>query len=328
MFVTSDIFDLGTIAATQRYSAFDWRENLLCGVALHGAQWRGYRADAAFFLESAELCGITAEMLYAGYTRPGDKRERQIKPSSFDKLARGALKAAAAAHAVHLFGLRDVAGSRTGTIHFGGESSSRPRQRLGGSSPSELRPFGLEFRFPAAERPLEVAASLLRRAATELGVEYGYQYLRDEYAFPSGYPWGMANLLDPGRRLYDIDSGEIGDWGRYLREGRHWAEGFPLLRDLYQLNLISERHTSVPLPELGCLDQWITAQTGRGSLEDIGNGRLLWTLTDQELFNARPILDQAGALKSCNVRVYRDLPPPANVRPPRGPFEVFQGHAT
>jgi hypothetical protein len=82
-----------------------------------------------------------------------------------------------------------------------------------------------------------------------------------------------------------------------------------MLRDLFEVNLVSERHTSVRIDGLGYLADWIGALPGRGNLEEIGRGRGLWTLTSAEISNIRPLLNEAGLLFSCPERVYRDLTP-------------------
>jgi len=105
---------------------------------------------------------------------------------------------------------------------------------------------------------------------------------------------------------------------------RMWSPGQPSFRDLFQVNLISERHTREPIGSLGYLTEWIAAKPGRGQLQDVGAGRLLWSLTDAEMYDIRPLLDEAGLLMSCRDRVYRDLPyashriaQPASTPPPR-----------
>jgi hypothetical protein len=64
---------------------------------------------------------------------------------------------------------------------------------------------------------------------------------------------------------------------------------------------------------LGYLLDWIRAQPERGRLEDLGEGRWLWSLTDREMVEVRPQLNAAGVLYSCTERVYRDLPEGAAV---------------
>jgi hypothetical protein len=112
------------------------------------------------------------------------------------------------------------------------------------------------------------------------------------------------------------DAGEIGGWARFAGDGKLWSGEWPLLRDLFQVNLLSERHTSTPVEGLGLLTEWIISQLGRGRLEDVGQGRVLWILTDAEMFYVRPLLNRAGLLLSCRDRVYRDLPSGTANSPP------------
>jgi hypothetical protein len=321
MFVTSDIFDLNAIA---RFQCFEWRENLLCGIAVHGTTWRGYQAAAAFVLEAARRRGLLAEMKYASYTRPNDKREHFIKPSSFERLARGELSGAKDAQGIFLKGVRAAAGSRRGYVDFGGSINGRPRRKRTSRGPVQIaaypyQAFDGEFSFPIDEHPRESASELLWLAADMLDAEYGYYYVRDDLAGPGLYCWGLGPSLDAGD-LNHTESREIGQWRDFVREGRLWTEGFPLLRDLFEVNLISERHTSVRIEGLGYLRDWIEAQRGRGRLKDLGRGRLLWTLSDQEMFDVRPVLNAAGLLKSCRDRIYRDLHPGTGVKPYAAPW--------
>src|SRR5271163_3787735 len=55
MFVTSDLFDLERIG---RFRGFEWRENLVGGVVVHGTNWLGYEAAATYLLEAAKRCGV------------------------------------------------------------------------------------------------------------------------------------------------------------------------------------------------------------------------------------------------------------------------------
>ena len=92
MYVTSDIYDLKRIS---RFRKFDWRENLVGGVAVHGTHWRGYQAGARFLLEATQRCGIPIDSMgYASYSRPGEERTHSIKAKSFEKLVRGELAGA------------------------------------------------------------------------------------------------------------------------------------------------------------------------------------------------------------------------------------------
>lgn len=308
MFVTSDIFDLKRIG---RYRDFDWQENLLCGVVAHASQWRSCEADAQFLLESATRCGLVKEMKYAGYTCVGEDRTRPIKPKSFERLACGELAGAKNKGVGALFrGERTAVGSQNGDIVFGGEAGSmRIRRGPHGPIPVAGPPwqFHADFLFPLNEHPVKTARDLFQIAVDILDVEYGYYFVSDDLCFPSVYPYGIGPSLDFSELARDT-SVEIDRWANFVSEGRLWSAKWPLFRDLYEMNLISERHTSTAIDGLGYLTDWISAQAGRGQLDDLGKGRLLWILTDAEIVEVRPILNRAGLLLSCRDRVYRDLP--------------------
>ncbi len=306
MFVTSDIFDLKAIG---RFRGVDWREHLLSGVEVHGTHWPDYPTGARFLLEAAKRCGLVDEMRWAGYNRPESWRTKPLSPKSFERLIRRELSGAKEAESVLLTGIRSVAGTETGAINFGGEAGSiRARRGPTGPIPVPGPPwrFSADFVFPLDEDPAQVANDLFRLAVDILGAEYGYHFVRDEMCNPSTYCHGIVAPLDY-KALSDRDGQEISDWADFVSDGRLWSGPWPLLRDLFQVNLLSERHMT-PIEGLGRLTEWVPAQPGRGRLEAIGLGRWVWTLTDAEMIAVRPLLNQAGLLHSCHDRVYRDLP--------------------
>jgi hypothetical protein len=310
MFVTSDVFDLARIA---RFRRVPWRENLLCGVAIHGTEARGPQAAARWLLEATRQCGLVGEMEYAGYDRLGERRTRPIKVASFERLARGELQGARHAAGLLLRGERDVSGSERGSLLIGGETSESPRRRRGLQGTEMIanypyRAFDADFCFPTGDWPRDTASELLRGSVELMDAEYGYCFVMDDMCGPTGYSWGIAAPLDWSRSTM-AQTDEVSAWREFVAEGRLWTGKWPLLRDLFEVNLISERHTSAPIDGFGYLTDWIRAQPGRGALEAIGRGRLLWTLTSAEMFNARPLLNDAGLLFSCRERVYRDLTP-------------------
>ena len=314
MFVTSDTIDLKRIG---RYRKFDWRENLLGGVAVLGTEWRGYQAGARFLFEAAKCCGVLDEMEYAGYDRPGDRRTRSILPKSFERLARGELAGAKSADSVLLRGTRAVVGAEMGAVLFGGDASGSERWMGGptGALPVPnypYRAFQANFVFPLSKHSVQKASALFQLSADILGVEYGYFFVRDEACAPWLYAQGMGTGLDHGA-FNRAESDEIGQWGLFVSEGRNWTGNWPVFRDLFEVNLLSARHTSTPVEGLGYLHEWVSAQAGRGRLEEVGQGRLLWILSDAEIVHVRPILNEAGLLFTCRERVYRDLPEGAAV---------------
>lgn len=309
MFVTSDTIDLSRIG---RFREFNWRENLLGGVEVLGTEWRGYQAGASFLIEAAKCCGVINEMEYAGYNRPGDRRTRSILPKSFERLTRGELAGAKSAVSVLLRGTRAVAGAEMGTILFGGDASGSERWMRGptGALPVPnypYRAFQADFVFPLSEHSVEAASELFQLSVDILGAEYGYFFVRDQACAPWLYAQGMGTGLDHGA-FNRAESDEIGQWGLCVSEGGNWTGKRPVFRDLFQVNLISARHTSAPIEGLGYLHEWIAAQAGRGRLEEVRQGRLLWILSDAEMVQVRPVLNEAGLLFTCRERVYRDLP--------------------
>jgi hypothetical protein len=317
MFVTSDIFDLQAIG---RWRGFDWRENLVAGVEVHGASWRGYEAGAAFLLEATRRCGLLSEMKWAGYNRPGDRRTNNIKPASFARLAQGALSGAKTADSVLFRGDVSAPGSRLGEVLVGGQAGATPPRVPLAYEPTARRyhPFSADFIFPALATSEAKAAELLRLAVEMLDAEYGYYFVRDDLCGPWVYAAGIGTPLDYSDLNYEDDK-EIWRWRQYVKSGRLWSAEYPLLRDLYQINLISERHKIVETAGLSRLIDWIEARSDRGRLDELGRGRWLWALTDEEIFNVRPLLNQAGLLKSCRDRVYRDLHPGTGVKPYAAP---------
>jgi hypothetical protein len=309
VFVTSDTFDLKRIG---HFRDFEWRENLVCGVVVLGTEWRGYQADAQYMLEAAKCSGLIDEIVDAGYSREGDRRMHILAPKSFERLAEGKLAGAKNAHGLFFRGYHDAPGSEAGTMVIGGETSGRKRVTLGplGATPVPdypYRAFETDFLFPLNDRPLETAAALFRLAIEILGAEYGYYFVRDELCGPWLYAHGFGSNLGPGKFCYE-ESEEVGRWAKFVGEGRLWTGKWPIFRDLFEANLLSSWHMSTPIEGLGFLHEWVSAEPGRGRLEDLGQGRFLWTLTSVEICSVRPILDRAGVLFTCRDRVYRDLP--------------------
>jgi hypothetical protein len=306
MFVTSDIFDCPTIG---RFRDLDWREHLLGGIDINGTNWPGYQAGARFLLEASERCGLVHEMRYAGYNRLDEVRTRNILPKSFGRLVRGELSGAKDANSVLLNGERSAEGTYGRTIYFGGRAGAI-RQRRGPTGPIPVAGppwrFSANFGFPLDEDPVKLAGDLFRLSVDILGAEYGYHFVRDALCGPWFYTYGISAPLDYKPLSY-ADAIEVEDWAELVKKGGIWSSDGPMFRDLFQVNLLSQRHGDAVVDGVGLLD-WIAAQSGRGQLDDIGQGRRLWTLTDSEMVAVRPVLNAAGLLVSCRPRVYRDLP--------------------
>jgi hypothetical protein len=308
MFVTSDIFKLNQVRDS---TDLDRREDLLCGVALHGTRWPGYQSAARFLIEAGKHCGLLDGLQYPSYNRVGAWFTRPISLESFEQMARGQFSEAPDVTDVMLKGLSPAQDAKGGDIMFGGEVGGAVRTTLimteaHGISDDQSKTLSASFIFPLNKHPIETAVRLFELSVDMLGAEFGSYFLRDASYFPFGYSTGRAPPLDRSM-LANEDAEEIERWAGFARNGELWSGKWPILRDLYEVNLLSERHTSTPIGGLGYLTEWISVQPGRGRLEDIGQGRLLWVLTDAEIFNVRPLLNRAGMLLSCRDRVYRDL---------------------
>ncbi|QUD87782.1 hypothetical protein [Phenylobacterium montanum] len=328
MFVTSDIFDLRQIGWALDV---DWRENLICGVDVHGSVWPGIEPAAEFMVAAAKKCGLFEEIRYASYHVPGEDRSRLIKPKSFEKIARGGLQGALGANGLMLDGFREAVGAERNRIAFGGDATGWApwdrRDYVGEPPAGRQRSLHAHFLFPVQGDPLAVSSELLRLAATSMGAEYGYVFIRDALCRPRGYP--MDSSVPPYfAPRGQVCRSEMDNWWGYATR-RFWEEKHPLLRDLCQQNLLCERHLSAPVLSFGQLGCWINCEPGRGRLENLGEGRMLWSLTDAEMVAARPILNEAGLLLSCPERVYRDLPggvaPADRPIPPRIDFRYEDG---
>jgi hypothetical protein len=320
MIVTSDVYGA---AMRDRYRRRDsdnpttpeWRETLVGGVSFYGRNWPGPELAAEFMLEATRGCDLLKAVRWAGYDRIGEPRTRNVKLKSFEKIVRGELRGAIGARYVLLVAQRPAEGTEGGVIYLGGGvgASTGPRE------PETEPAFAGYFLFPwdgcAADRSCE----LLSLASRVLGCDYGYGFIRDEMGFPGGYVCGIG----PGLYVEEADEAgqEIGAWADFKRKGG-WAGTPPMLRDLFQVNLLSELHRTASIGGFGSLAEWIAARPGRGALRDIGGGRLLWTLTDREVFDVRPKLREAGLLFAYTQRVYRDLPG----RPEQGGGELMRLH--
>jgi hypothetical protein len=154
--------------------------------------------------------------------------------------------------------------------------------------------------FPFGEKCFTRAADIFKAAVDILGIEYGYFYVRDSFCLPEGFSTGVSPAFI---MLNDADE-DLLRWAWFSES--YWSHPSPPLRDVFQINLVSSRHHG-PDNKACSLSEWIAAERGRGALTPMGNDRFLWTLTDAEMFNIRPILAASGRLFASPPRAYRDL---------------------
>lgn len=302
MFVTSDTLELAEIGLA---AGNIWKECLVCGIDAYGRRWPGYQTSARFLYACAEHLGLIDAMQWASYVPADAKRSREISPKSFPRLIQGKLPGARTARETLLRGALPGENAYGDSFFVGGTAETRLRGALARDPDDPDQPSQAHFIFPLDATPLSTAAALMKIAVEILDVDYGYYFVRDEYFFPDGYTSGW-NGGGGFKDVHHREAQEIGDWWRYNQT--LWNHPWPRLRDVFELNLLSERHLTTPVEGLGLLGDWITAAPGRGRLEDVGKGRAFWILTDAEMVTVRPPLHHAGLLLSCRERVYRDLP--------------------
>jgi hypothetical protein len=306
MFVMSDIFDLEQI--TQKRWIWNWRERLVGGIAFHGTDYPGAEAAARFVVAATEVCGLQGQLPVAGYKVRWDQLSEHVEPSAIWDLAKGALPGASEAECVYLEGSQGSVNTHD-RVKYGGGVDAVPRLDADNKVVTDYpyRTFDGDFAFPLDGEGLERAEALLRLASEILGADYGYYFVRDAFADPEFYLRGQGGPVDRSR-LARADAAEARQWNEFVRNGELWTGAWPQLRDIFAVNLLTERHLSADFEAIGYLDQWITTEPGRGSLTEVGHGRFLWSLTDAEIYAVRPALWDLGLMCSCMPRVYRDLP--------------------
>ena len=308
MFVTSDIFDLEQIASN--WGIADWRERLVGGIAIHGTNWPGGEAAARFLVEAAKACGLQDQLSVAGYSIQWGEPSEHLDFAGLADLAKGALPGGSAATSVYLEGSQGSVNTYD-YVRYGGWLDAAPRMLAAPGNaimPNyPFRAFDGDFGFPLDGTGLERAETLLRLAAEMLQAEYGYFFVRDLLAGADFYARAQpAKSLGPGR-LARAEDMEAQLWRKFVGEGELWTGVWPQLRDIFAVNLLSERHFQIGIEPIGYLHEWIDAEPGRGRLKYAADGRVTWTLTDAELHAVRPMLWDAVMMRSCMPRVYRDL---------------------
>lgn len=159
------------------------------------------------------------------------------------------------------------------------------------------------FVYPGSFDAAGVGSTLLKLAVQHLEADYGYYFLRDDAFLPRGYAMGAIGGLAALRVDERQELEELAAWGRLTRE-EYWTLSRPPLRDVYEVNLLSERHLSNLVGAVS-LGAWIAGAEGRGNLERLDQRRWVWTLNSDEIQYVRIELQLSGILFSRHERVYR-----------------------
>ena len=257
---------------------------------------------------AAKACGLQDQLPVAGYSIEWGEPSEHLDFAGLAGFANGANPGASEAASVYLVGSKGSIESLD-SVEYGGYLDAAPRYTSASDKAPgyPYRAFDGDFAFPLGGQGLDRAEALLRLAAEILQADYGYYFVRDVMAGANFYARAMpAKALGPGR-LARADKMEAELWRKFVGEGELWSGPWPQLRDVFAVNLLSTRHMTDYIEPIGYLDEWITAEPGRGRLRQAADGKVLWTLTDAEIHAVRPALWDSVSMRSCMPRVYRDL---------------------
>lgn len=133
----------------------------------------------------------------------------------------------------------------------------------------------------------EIILELLHSTDTS----YGIFYQREANKGPALYAYGMTSGL--GHSYNDMKEGDrIAKWMYIDADERKHS-----LRDVYQINLLSNRHLDKPVNNI-TLREWITETKSRGKLEQITDKLWFWRIKTENISGIRKELGKQGSL-SC-----------------------------
>lgn len=291
MYVTSDCHEVWTY---EEVYELNWQEVLLAGVSISGPSWAGAEEAITFLCNAWKEIGMEDRASFAGYNLGDEVRTRNVKPSTFlESFPAGRWKPKSTVSGVLLRGYLEEPAPGKSSVVIGGEIgvvSANPAYMLGG------------FVFPYDDSAHLIAESLLEYTAINLNAAYGHYFIRDNAFFPDGYVVGMSGGQGSHGSKYQEELEDIETWSRM--KGTYWESSPLKLRDLYEINLVSDRHLNNPIAAVS-LHDWIKSDSGRGSLRLIGNGRWIWTVKTGQLHFVRRALTLAGMIVSRHTPVYR-----------------------
>ncbi len=269
-----------------------------------GPEHRGFHIDCKYLVEVTRYLGLMEHMIYGGYNVSGQWRTKYLSPSTIFKAAKDSNnryehKAVSALLRGKIYSPHDR------SYNFTGGST-------GESSITTEKGFRGKFTYPLNESSrIENSSYILRLAANILGAQYGYFYIRDNWLMPETYSAGMSASIIGNYYANSLkrptEEDEIHDWPYHLRGG-YWEESHPRLRDIYEVNLLSDKHLGRQIGTTG-LGAWIRSNENHGTLVAIDEGRFLWTLTTRQMQLVRPQLISTDAIYARHDRVYRSEVP-------------------
>lgn len=275
MWVTSDCHDPAVWA---RILDDRHEEVLIGGVGFYGSGSADPLVGGRFLLRAAEIAQVPLSI--AGYSLEGERRTRNVSPTNL---------------------LRVLGGAQRRSLRIKGllVSNDEPGPFVGGEVNTRTSLSGAVV-FP--EQGCAIGRLLLAHAATELGAEYGYYFVRDGAFLPRGYALGVIGGIVTVGVEDETELEDLAAWGELAVRGNYWSRDKLLLRDVYEINLLCERHLALQLGG-GTLGEWIANNPGR--LDEIAHGRYIWSIDERDLKGVRMELSMAGALLSRHKPKYR-----------------------
>jgi hypothetical protein len=133
---------------------------------------------------------------------------------------------------------------------------------------------------------------LLEGIAQTVRIPYGIGYLRSFEFGPSFYAAGMVTGIGYSKEEM-AEADRIGAWFRErMAQNRHLS-GY--LRDVYPLNVISDKHLSQRVGGVRLAD-WIGRSSARGTLRQLPGGATLWRIDEANVEGVRNTLAPTGLL--------------------------------
>jgi hypothetical protein len=133
---------------------------------------------------------------------------------------------------------------------------------------------------------------LLDRMSQLLTLRYGLGYFRSFDLGPDIYAAGMVTGIGYSKEEM-AEADRIGAWFRErMAQNRHLS-GY--LRDVYPLNVISDKHLSQRVGGVRLAD-WIGRSSARGTLRQLPGGATLWRIDEANVEGVRNTLAPTGLL--------------------------------
>jgi hypothetical protein len=133
---------------------------------------------------------------------------------------------------------------------------------------------------------------MLDRIGEMVSLRYGIGYVRTFELGPSVYAAGMVTGIGYNKKEI-AEADRIGAWFRERMARNRHLTGY--LRDVYPLNVISEKHLSQSVAGVRLAD-WIEKSPARGTLRALAGDATLWRIDETHVEAVRAELAPSGIL--------------------------------